>query len=102
MKHIRLTSPREKLAIVLLCQLLCSSVFAQKAVGIFEGHTDVGTVLHAGSATYNAGMQQYQLSGSGTNIWFDHDEFQYLWKRVKGNFLLQVRGILSGKGTDPH
>src|SRR6266498_4613501 len=71
-------------------------------VGIFDGHDDVGSVLHNGLADYHASKQQYKLTGSGGNIWFTHDEFQFAWKRMKGDFILQARGTLVGAGTEPH
>jgi TolB protein len=74
----------------------------QKHIGVFEGQTDVGPVLHKGAATYNAKTQEYQLSGSGANVWADKDEFQFLWKRMKGDFILYTRAHLLGKGVDPH
>ncbi len=78
-------------------------VLAQKQnLGIFEGHGDIGAVLKPGSASYNAKIHQYELSGSGYNVWFDHDEFQFMWKRLKGDFILHTRASLVGKGVDPH
>lgn len=74
----------------------------QKPVGIFDGHGDIGAVLKPGSATYNAKNGQYELSGSGYNVWFDHDEFHYAWKRMKGDFILYTRAGFVGKGVDPH
>ena len=75
--------------------------FSQK-LGVFDGNSDVGKILHPGSATYNATSGDYLLSGSGTNIWFTHDDFHYVWKRMKGNFILQARGHLIGKGVEAH
>jgi WD40 repeat protein len=71
-------------------------------VGQFEGHGDVGKVLHPGSAAYNAKTGEYELSGSGYNVWFDHDEFHFAWKRLKGDFLVYTRARFVGKGVDPH
>jgi TolB protein len=75
--------------------------FSQKP-GVFEGQNDVGKILHPGSGTYNASKGDYVLSGSGTNIWFTHDDFHYVWKKIKGNFILQARGHLIGKGVVQH
>lgn len=76
---------------------------AQKAnLGLFEGHGDIGAVLKPGSAAYNPQSRTYSLSGSGYNVWFDHDEFQFMWKRMKGDFILYTRAALVGKGVDPH
>src|SRR5215467_2623478 len=71
-------------------------------VGVFDGHDDVGAVLHKGSTNYNEATHSYQLTGSGGNIWSTHDEFQFAWKKMKGDFILQARGTLLGAGTEPH
>ncbi|CAN5769379.1 SMP-30/gluconolactonase/LRE family protein [soil metagenome] len=77
--------------------------FSQRsALGVFDGHRDVGAVLHPGKATFNPENQVYEMSGSGYNVWFDKDEFSYLWKRMKGDFLLYTRAGFVGKGVDPH
>jgi TolB protein len=72
------------------------------AIGIFEGHNDVGAVLHPGTAAFNPENQQYTITGSGYNIWFDHDEFSFLWKQMKGDFILYTRAGFVGQGVDPH
>ncbi|WP_347158086.1 TolB family protein [Pontibacter chitinilyticus] len=91
--------------------LLCAGLLAfawlpalaqQHTIGIFEKSSDVGNVLKPGSATYDPATHQYTLAGSGYNIWFDHDEFHYLWKRMKGDFILYTRAKLLDKGVDPH
>ena len=95
---------KKSLKIIILAAGLIISVansFSQKT-GIFDGHTDVGKILHPGSTTYDASSDSYQLSGSGTNIWFTHDDFQYAWKKIKGDFILQARGKLIGKGVEAH
>ena len=71
-------------------------------VGVFDGHDDVGAVLHKGSANYTEATHSYQLTGSGGNIWFTHDEFQFAWKKMKGDFILQARGTLLGAGVEAH
>lgn len=78
-----------------------NQVYAQR-LGIFENHSDVGKVRHVGTATFKPATEQYELSGSGTNIWGDQDEFQFMWKKMKGDFILYTRGQMLGKGTDPH
>lgn len=83
--------------------ILNQPVWAQsKAIGVFDGQSDVGSVIHAGSCTYNPIRQEYTISGSGTNIWDTNDEFHFVWKRMKGDFILYTRGHLIGKGVDPH
>jgi hypothetical protein len=58
---------------------------AAARVGIFEGHGDVGTVLHAGSVAYNASNRTYTISGSGENMWLAADAFQFVWKKISGD-----------------
>jgi Tol biopolymer transport system component len=76
--------------------------FAQMPLGIFEKSTDVGPVLHQGSTQYDGETGRYELAGSGANIWFTKDEFHFAHKKITGDFILQCRGRLLGKGGDPH
>jgi Tol biopolymer transport system component len=46
--------------------------------------------------------QEYRLSAGGVNMWGARDEFQFVWKRMKGDFILQARLELVGQGVDPH
>ncbi len=71
-------------------------------IGIFSHHADVGAVKHAGSASYDSGAQVYELSGSGTNMWFAEDQFHFVWKKLSGDFILQAHAKLLGAGVDPH
>lgn len=67
----------------------CNQAFSQKmAVGIFDGHNDVGNGVKPGSATFIPETDQYVISGAGNNVWADHDEFHYVWKKMKGDFIL--------------
>jgi TolB protein len=72
------------------------------SIGIFDGHSDVGAVKNPGTASYDAKTQEYSLSGSGANMWAGKDEFHYLWKRMKGDFLLTARMHLLGTAVEPH
>ena len=38
------------------------------------------------------------MQGSGTNIWATHDEFHYMWKKMKGDFILRANIAFIGKG----
>ena len=35
-------------------------------------------------------------------MWAQRDEFHFVWKRMTGDFILQARVELLGKGVDPH
>ncbi|MFL5479184.1 MAG: TolB family protein, partial [Gemmatimonadaceae bacterium] len=41
-------------------------------------------------------------AGSGQNMWGDHDDFHFVWKRMTGNFILSTRARFSGKGVEAH
>ena len=71
-------------------------------LGDFEAHGDVGAPKLTGTAAYNPVSQDYTLTAAGANMWAQRDEFHFAWKRVTGDFILQTRVELIGKGVDPH
>lgn len=75
---------------------------AQETVGIFEGHGDVGTVLHAGASKYDASPHSYTITGSGENMWFNSDTFQFAWKKLSGDVSLTANISFAGKGGNAH
>jgi TolB protein len=77
------------------------AVFSQ-SIGIFDGHSDVGTNVKPGSATYLPETGQYVISGAGYNVWADHDEFQYVYKKIKGDFILYTRAEFLGTWVNYH
>src|ERR1700709_1480109 len=79
--------------------------YAAKAqsLGIFDGQTDIGTVKTKGTTVYNAETQQYTLTGSGANIWTTHDDFHFLWKKIKGDFILRANvQFVARAGANEH
>ena len=86
-----------------LALLLPLFVQAQSATfGIFNHASDVGNVKHPGSSAYNMQSQVYTVTGSGSNIWGGNDAFHFLWRKIKGDFILRVNGAFLGQGHDPH
>lgn len=90
------------LSVCLSCLMLFNQEVKAQGLGIFENQTDVGTVKHKGSAQYDARLQQYELTGSGENIWATHDDFHFVWKRMKGDFILRTNAAFIGKGVELH
>ena len=78
------------------------AVDAAGPVGDFEAAADVGSPKIAGSAAYNPLSQDYTLTAAGTNMWAQRDEFQFVSKKLTGDFILQTRVQFLGKGVDPH
>jgi TolB protein len=71
-------------------------------VGVFDQQGDIGAVGIPGSATYDPDSQTYLLASSGTNMWGDHDEYHFAWRKVTGDFILQAFTEFWGVGADPH
>jgi len=71
-------------------------------IGLFEGHGDVGEVLHAGSVRYDAAKRSYTIAGSGENMWLLRDGFQFAWKKVSGDVTLTADISFIGKGVNEH
>ncbi|MEP7253249.1 MAG: hypothetical protein ABI683_12740, partial [Ginsengibacter sp.] len=89
------------LGIIFLLQPWASTI-AQQKLGIFDGHTDVGTDVKPGSATFIPQTGQYVITGAGYNIWGDHDEFQFVWKKMKGDFILYTKAEFLGSWVNYH
>ncbi len=71
-------------------------------VGIFEGHTDVGLVLHEGSSVFDRSSGTYAVSCSGENMWSDFDNFQFAWKKVSDHVALSAEMSFLQKSGDAH
>jgi TolB protein len=91
------------LAVVILLAIAQSrSTEPASALGEFESHGDIGSPKIAGSATYDAASREYTLAAGGTNMWAQRDEFHFVWRRMRGDFIVQTRVQLLGQGVDPH
>jgi TolB protein len=58
--------------------------------------------MHTGSAQYNAANRSYTLTGSGENMWFTADAFQFAWKQASGDITLTADISFLEKGGNPH
>jgi hypothetical protein len=54
-------------------------------IGIFDGQSDVGGAMIPGSANYDAATNQYTINSAGYNVWYQRDEFRFLWKKMSGD-----------------
>jgi len=75
---------------------------AATPIGIFEGHNDVGAVLHPGSLNYDSAKQTYTVTGSGENMWAMSDAFQFAWKKVSGDATLTADISFANMGGNEH
>jgi len=83
-------------------QSLPSQAGHGKTLGVFDGHGDLGEVEKPGRVVYDAQKQEYLIEGSGINMWFGTDEGHFLWKRLKGDFILSARVEFIGQGVAAH
>jgi Tol biopolymer transport system component len=90
--------------IALLMVLLSNTIVLsqQRSLGAFTDHNDVGNPLRPGRTTYDAVKQEYTIEGAGTNMWAGRDEFHFVWRRLKGNFILNTHAAFVGNGVEPH
>ncbi len=72
------------------------------SLGVFEGNGDVGAVLHPGSVEFDPRTKAYTVTGSGENMWFASDAFQFVWKKASGDVMITADVSLVGTGGDNH
>ena len=92
----RFLSGSSKCICFLFSIIVWNSSFAQHPVGIFEDNLDIGNPKLGGSASYDEATQVYSLAGAGDNIWFNNDEFHFLYKKMKGDFILTADFAFTG------
>jgi len=70
--------------------ILVSPLVAQTIgpLGLFEGQSDVGSVVPPGALAYDSGAQIYTISAAGANLWSTADGFHFVWKKVSGDVAL--------------
>jgi TolB protein len=91
--------------LLIICLLFgpgLSSMAQDSGIGIFDANSDVGNCLITGSTIYDPSAQEYRLTGAGENMWFGQDAFQFLWKKMKGNFILQFEFEFVGEAKNEH
>ena len=92
-----------KLSILILALAVHYTLSAQqKSIGVFDYTADVGNPKLKGTTIYDDATQSYTLKGSGYNVWFNRDEFQYAYKMLTGDFILTANFELTGKGKNLH
>jgi hypothetical protein len=74
----------------------------ENQLGEFAGQTDIGPPKLAGACNYDAAQQEYTISGAGINMWFTNDECHFVWRKMKGDFILRTRVEFIGKGAVEH
>jgi Tol biopolymer transport system component len=104
---LALASPHLPLLPALFCTVALGTASVRAAdapipIGVFDQHGDMGAVGIPGTASYDGDSQEYLISSSGTDMWADNDEDQFVWKKVTGDFILQASAEFLGSGGNPH
>jgi len=71
-------------------------------LGLFDEHGDVGAVLQQGSVDYDKALGTYTVTGSGENMWFASDAYQFTWKKMSGDVTLGAEIAFKGTGGNAH
>src|SRR5437667_8669035 len=90
------------LLLIVIVFIQSNFVSAQNPIGLFDNHEDVGNPKLKGNAIYNKEDQTYLLSGAGKNIWTNLDQFHYVWKKIKGDFIISATVRFIGNGVAGH
>lgn len=89
-------------SLLFVSAFLLTSSMPAKRIGAFRQSLDIGNPKLSGSAQYDKKTKEYRLKGSGYNIWFERDEFQYLFRQLSGDFTVTADFEFVGAGADPH
>jgi len=83
--------------------LLCGLSVAQDrsiTLGVFEGQSDIGSVVPAGTGKYDSAKGIYTLTSAGANTWYRIDDFHYVWKKAVGDLDLTADVSFPPKAYD--
>ena len=76
------------LLVLSACLVVAPARAGAQDLGYFEASGDVGQPAISGSAKYDDATQTYTITGAGTNMWASRDEFQFVWRKLNGDFIL--------------
>jgi TolB protein len=96
---------RVMLCCVVLCSLVLFGNISTAAVGQFEGQGDVGDACDIGipgSASFDPAKNEYKITASGYNMWFNRDAFYFLYNRLEGDLTMVADINFVGKGKVAH
>lgn len=88
--------------LVLLFAVLSLSLMAQSQKTFFPETKNVGNPKISGSVSFQPDAQTYEISGAGTNMWLDQDEFFFAARKVNDDFILTSKVEITTKTGDAH
>src|SRR5687768_9444400 len=91
-----------KLNLVIAILLSAANAVCAQNVAIFDGASDVGALSRPGSLKFSPEDNRYEISGSGSNMWFSADAFYFVWKKISGDVSLAANIEVPQSSGDPH
>lgn len=82
--------------------ILLSAATVPAQTGEFEGQSDVGGARKVAPARFDPVRGTYTVEGSGANMWGARDEFHFVWRRMRGDFIVTARASFKGRGAEAH
>ncbi len=84
------------------CLVTLATGLSADPIGIFETSADIGKIELKGSSEFLPDKGQYRITGSGKNIWFAEDAFQFLHKKISGDLVFSMDVGWEAEGKEPH
>lgn len=91
----------------LLALVVAHRTAAQNApgkLGIFEAENDVGVLTQPGHLVFASAQRTYTITASGENVWFDKDNFHFVWMKISGDGYWEADIVFPGTDltANPH
>lgn len=86
----------------LFVTLMSMTILSNSQLPFFKTSQNIGFPALPGKSVYNSENQSYEISGGGTNMWFDKDEFFFQYRPVNTDFILTSKVDILTKTGDPH
>ena len=86
---------------VILLSIISNELSLAQKTGVFTNHSDIGNIKIAGTALYDSDRQVFTITGSGSAIGNQKDEFQFTYRKMTGDFILRANMKLEGEGGAP-
>jgi TolB protein len=93
------------LCVAAICFVAIFTNISTAAVGQFEGQGDVGDACDIGipgSVSFDSAKNEYRITASGYNMWFNKDAFYFLYNKLEGDMVMVADINFVGKGKVAH
>lgn len=71
-----------------------------EATGQFSASQDIGKPSKAGALVYDAGLQQYKITGTASEVRTNDDAFHFAYTQLTGDFIVRAHLAFTGKNVN--